>query len=449
MRALRRLWRSTFGLAAIVSILFAVATLAIGLVAYEVTHEALEKQLDHRITVETRALLAEPGNDRLAALAAAIRRREVIGEVDHISYLLLDARGRRVAGSLIATPTRTGYDEFLPIGGGRVAQAMTTPVAGGQLIVAVDRQALGETDRDLLTLFAVALGGLLVLGVGSAWTIGAITRARLDRIDRAALEIISGDLTRRMPVDGSGSEFDRVSTTLNRMLDRIGALMDNLRQVSSDVAHDLRSPLTRLSNRLHDARMLADDGERRDALEAAAAEAAEILEIFAALLRISEVEGMSVRRHFRPVALGETIGELIETYRPDAEASGHHLIDEVDRHVVVPGDRRLLLQLVSNLLDNALRHTPSGTHIAVSLKSLENVIVLRVEDNGPGVGSTDAKRLFERFSRAEQSRSSEGHDLGLALVRAIANAHYGNAQILPSEGFVIEVRMAAFETDSG
>ena len=439
---LRKLWRSTFGLAAIVSALFAIVTLAIGLAAYEVTHEAIEQQLDHRTAIETRALMAEPGPDRLSALATAIRRREAIARIDHLGYLLVDARGRRVAGALTAkVPDALGYEEFFTHDDGRVAQSLTTAVpGGGRLVVAADREAVADTDRQLLSLYAASFGAMLLLGVASAWTVGAITRARLNRIDAAAHAIIGGDMKRRMPVDGSGSEFDRVSTTLNRMLDRIEALMDSLRQVSSDVAHDLRTPLTRLSHRLHEARS-ADDERREAAIEAAARQAEELLEMFAALLRISEVEAMGVRRHFRDVALGEAIGDLLETYAPDAEASGHVLIDEVDRSIIVTGDRRLLLQLTSNLLDNALRHTPAGTTVRVVLKAEDGQASLAVLDDGPGVDEAEAERVFQRFSRTERSRTSPGHGLGLALVRAIASAHHGAAILVSGVGFGIVVRL--------
>lgn len=445
---MRAPWRSTFGLAGLVSILLALATLVIGIAAYEVTHEALEQQLDHRTAIETRALLAEPGADRLAAIAGAIRRREAEQSVDHLGYLLVDAEGRRVAGSLDGSvPASLGYEEFYRHGDARVSQSLTSAVpGGGRLVVAADRAALEETDRDLLLLFATAFGAMLLLGAGGAWTVGAVTRARLNRIDRAALAIIGGDLTARMPVDGSGSEFDRVSGTLNRMLDRIGALMENLRQVSSDVAHDLRTPLTRLSHRLDEARTAADPA-RAQALEAAATQAEELLDIFAALLRISEIEAMGVRRHFRRVALGDAVGDLVESYRPDAEASGHFLLDEVDRDVSLVGDRRLLLQMVSNLLDNALRHTPAGTTVRVVLDTLDGKVGLRVLDDGPGIDPEEAQRLFQRFSRSERSRSTAGHGLGLALVRAIAIAHHGDAGIERGTGFGVVVHLGQPRTD--
>lgn len=439
---MRRTGNSTFGLALLVSLALTLGAVAIGAVSYEVTHEALEQQLDHRTATETRALLAEPGAHRTTAIATGIQRREAVPGPEHLDYLLVDARGRHIAGKLAATPpAQPGYSEFLRYRDGRIGQALATRLSdGAMLIVSADRAVLDETDRHLLTLFTCAFGAMLLLGLGGAWTLGAITRARLRKMDRAALAIIGGDLSTRMPVDASGSEFDRLSATLNRMLDRIAALMANLRQVSGDVAHDLRTPLTRLRNRLDEA-LNGAEAQRDAAIEAAIVQADELLEIFAALLRISEVEGLGVRKQFRPVALGAALVEFAETYRPDAEARGHLLDTEIDPAIKVLGDRRLLIQLATNLFDNALRHTPPGTRVRVVLASESGLAWLRVTDDGPGVAETARDRLFERFSQAEQSRSSGGHGLGLALVAAIAAAHRGEARLLPGPGFGIAVSL--------
>ncbi|CUS43084.1 MAG: HAMP domain-containing sensor histidine kinase [Pseudomonadota bacterium] len=441
---MRAPWRSTFGLAACVSLVFAIITLGIGGVVYEVTHEALEVQLDHRISTETEALLAESGHAGIDRLAAAIRRRDAASSTASLGYILVDRNGRRVAGKLdAAAPKEAGFREFLyHERGTRVAQALTTLLPGGfTLVVAADRAVIDEIDSTILKLFGIALGAMLLLGVGGAWTVGAVTRARLRRIDRTALAIIGGDLTRRMPTDGSGSEFDQVSTTLNRMLDRIAALLENLRQVSSDVAHDLRTPLTRLHNRLDEALTDSDDATRREAIEAAAAESRELLEIFAALLRISEIEAFGVRRAFVTVDMSALVGEMLDTYRPDAETSGHHLRGAIEPGLAAQGDRRLLRQLLANLLDNALRHTPRGIEIGVRLTSAGRTISLSVADNGPGVDPAEAGTLFQRFARSERSRSTPGHGLGLSLVEAVAAAHHGEAALDMTNGFRITVTL--------
>lgn len=441
---MRRIGRTTFGLVAMVSLFFALATLAVGGIVYEVTHEALEQQLDHRTAIETQTLLGEAGHGGLRALAAAIRRREAARSGSSLFYILVDRDGRRVAGSLAAAvPGKTGYEEFLHYdGGGRVAQALTTRLAdGSRLVVAADREVIDEIDLTILKLFAAALAVMLTLGVGAAGTVAAVTRARLRRLDQAALAIIDGDMSRRMPRDGSDSEFDRLAATLNRMLDRIEGLFDNLRQVSSDVAHDLRTPLTRLHHRLEEAMAADTMAARSEGIQAALDQTQDLLEIFAALLRISEVEALGVRERFETLTLGEIVEDAIDTYRPDADNSGHNLESAVEPGLQIVGDRRLLRQLLANLLDNALRHTPAGTTISVTLSADEESAALAVADDGPGVDPADLPRLFQRFSRSEQSRSSEGHGLGLALVAAIAAAHAGRAEAATERGFRVTVSL--------
>ena len=242
-----------------------------------------------------------------------------------------------------------------------------------------------------------------------------------------------------MPRDGSDSEFDRLAATLNRMLDRMAALMDNLRQVSTDVAHDLRTPLTRLCNQLD--RAAAGDAE---AIDAARRQADDLLEIFAALLRIAEVEGLAERRAMAVIDLSALLDDMAETYRPDFEAAGHHLATDIAPGLYVEGDRRLLAQALSNLLENTLRHTPAGTTAMLSARTTQDVIEVTLKDDGPGVSPGDAQRLFRRFARAEVSRTTDGHGLGLALVRAIAVGHGGNAFLSESGGgFGVTIRFAS------
>lgn len=437
-----RFGRSTFGLAALISIVLTLGTLAIGRAAYWITHEAIERELDHRVDTETRALLVEPGADRSAAIGAAIARRLAAPIANDLDYLLVDRAGKRLAGNLDPkTKLVPGYEEFFRARDGTVGQAMTTRLPDGALlIVRADRAGLRKIDGRLRQLFDWSIGAMLLLGLGGAWTLGTLTRTRLRRMDRTALAIIDGDLGQRMPVSGSGNEFDRLATTLNQMLDRIAALMLNLRQVSSDIAHDLRTPLTRLRHRLEEATE-GGDADRLAAIESAIRQADEMLDIFSALLRISEVEGLGIRKHFRSIDLSATLTDFAEAFRPDAEQRGHLFEIDVQPGITVRGDRRLLIQLVSNLLDNALQHTPAGTRIRLSASRNEREIRLAVSDDGPGVPAQAQARLFERFSRADASRSSTGHGLGLALVAAIAAAHHGKASLATGPGFEIEVTL--------
>jgi signal transduction histidine kinase len=296
---------------------------------------------------------------------------------------------------------------------------------------------LNEIDRTMMALFAWALAAMLVVGIAAAALIGGITRRRLARLDATAQAIIGGDLARRAPRDGSGSEFDRLAGTLNHMLDRLEGLMDNLREVSSDVAHDLRTPLTRLYNRLDLALAEEDASARTGEIEAARAQAGELLEIFAALLRIVEIEGMAERLPRQEIDLSALLEQMAETYRPDMDARGHHLRCEIEPGITIMGDRRLLSQAIANLLDNALSHTPAGTIVTVSLSRSDGEVRMAVSDDGAGVAGPDAERLFQRFARSERARSTPGHGLGLSLVAAIAAAHGGHAALGKRCGFEV------------
>jgi len=449
---LQRFRRSTSGLVTVIALCLGLATAAIGTVAYEVTHEALELQLDHRIEAETRSLIAE-SRGSIAGLTAAIERRRAARSTSSLDYILLDSDKRLLVATIETdNPIAPGYVEFLRYRRGTtigIAQALTTALSGGILIVAADRDGLDEIDRTLMRLFAGALALTLLIGSIAALLVGWITRRRLSRIDATALAIIAGDFTRRVPVDGSGSEFDRLAVTINLMLERINGLLDNLRQVSSDVAHDLRTPLTRLYNRLDDALADQDPGRREDAIEGAKGEAGELLEIFAALLRIAEIEGMHERVRRGPVDLAVLVEKMGETYAPDFEATGHGLRVDAERGAVVGGDQRLLSQALANLLDNALRHTPAGTSVCVVCTHDDETAMLLVHDDGPGAATSDPANLFRRFVRGEHARGSPGNGLGLAMVAAICSATGGTARIESGAGFAIRMTFPLVKAEFG
>ncbi len=471
---LARLWRSTFGLTAIVALGFVLATLVVGAVASWLAHEAIEEQLDRRVELETAALLTaaswlahealeeqldrrveletatplgEAANPDIAAVAAEIRLRESARSTTSLEYLLLDDAGQLLAATIQPeSPVRPGYSEHFHYrreGRPGEAQALVTTMPGGMLVVAVNREDLDEIDRQFILLFVTALVALTLIGIGAAAMIGLATQRRLARIESTALGIMAGEFTRRVPRDGSGSEFDRLADVLNRMLDRIGGLIENLREVSSDVAHDLRTPLTRLYHQLDRAIEEPDAAQKTQRIEAARDEAAELLDLFSAILRIAEIEGMAERLPRESVDVSGLIEQMAETYRPDMEDSGHALDCHIEAGLTLSGDRRLLSQALANLLDNSLRHTPSGTKVSLTAQRVQGAVQIAVSDNGPGVEATEASRLFQRFARSERSRSTPGNGLGLALVAAVAAAHGGNARIEGDGGFSVVLEFPA------
>lgn len=452
--------RTILGLAIVVAIISGVVTVVLGATTVLLVHWELERQLDQRIEVETHALLDYYNSHGFAALARVVELRDQrsgTGDTGYLAgvdeagrstgYILIDVHGRRSAGSLVAAMPRPGWSEFLrfqrPDGTTGTAQAMNSALAGGgRLVVAADRSVIDQMHTKILRLFAAGYGVLLVLGAIAAIGFGRIVRNRLMAIETSAEAIMAGDLSRRMPLDGSGGEFDRLSLVLNRMLDRIGDLLDNLRQVSGDIAHDLRTPLSRIRSRLEAAEQAAAGSSQQTLLAAAIRETDDLLDLFSALLAISEIEGQSVRSRFQPVDLGGAVEEIVEAYRPATDEAGMTIAVDASA-ISVLGDRKLLQRCLANLLDNALTHTPRGTHIRVAIRQDGDKAEILFADDGPGIPDAEHARMFRRLTRLDRSRSTPGHGLGLNMVAAIVGAHGGTVEILPiATGLAIRIVLA-------
>lgn len=451
---------SIFGLVVLASVILTGATGLLSTIVLETAHEAIELQLDHRIEAETVALLKIFEGGGMAALRTAIAQRdEGSHEGSHegsMEYLLVDPEGRRLAGQLRAQAPEPGWRELLEVdrGHGRRsrAQALTTRIAeGARLVVAADRKPVAEIDATLTRAVGITVISMLVVGIGCAWGLGWITQRRLNGINAAAQAIIAGDHAQRMPRDGTAREFDRLAETLNHMLDRIRELLDNVRHVSSDIAHDLRMPLARQHQLLEAALLEEHDADGyRQVIMAAADSGREILELFAGLLRISEIETFDVRSAFREVDLTEVVERVVDAFRPDVEAAGYQLVIGSGGHFRVAGDRHLLSQLLVNLIENTTRHTPPGTTLTISLRELKNGVLLVVADNGPGIPAADRERVLRRFVRLEKSRTTAGFGIGLSLVAAIARAHFAALTLADNQpGLRIELHFAASDTVQG
>ena len=288
-----------------------------------------------------------------------------------------------------------------------------------------DLSRISELEEAIATAFAWAVGLAVVLGIGGGMLLSRAYLVRVDAIARTAEAIIAGDLTQRIPVRRGRDDLGRLAGTLNDMLDRIEALMQSLRQVSTDVAHDLRTPLSRLYQKLDDARDNACTiAEYRLAVEGAVQDAEALMETFSALLRIAQVEGASPRSAFRDVDLSAVVDTVVDAYRPDAEDAGHLIKAQAEAGVIVLGDQELLTQALANLVENVLHHTPSGTAMRLRLARGEGGgCRLSVEDDGPGVPAEDLPPLTQRFYRVDRSRTNQGNGLGLSLVAAVAELH--------------------------
>jgi signal transduction histidine kinase len=288
-----------------------------------------------------------------------------------------------------------------------------------------DWRIVSVTRERILDAFAWVAAGAAIIAAIAGWLLGSKFMQRVDDIARTCESIIGGQLSERIALRGRGDEWDRLAGAINDMLNRIALLLENLQQVSSDVAHDLRSPLTRLRNRLEAARSGSTTaGEYAAAVSRALEDTDQLLAIFSALLRISQVEAGTRAGAFSDVSLSDVVQRLYEMYRPVAEDYQHELECDIREGVHVRGDAELLIQMFSNLIENAIRHTPSRSRIRISLEPVEDRAVVVVRDNGEGIPRDEYAKVTRRFYRVSTSRTTSGHGLGLALVAAIAELHH-------------------------
>jgi signal transduction histidine kinase len=419
---------ATFRLAALYVLLFATSVAVLGVVVYLATAAALDRRLDARIAGEMETLKSAFQAGGLPRLEAEVRTHQRTRPAGPLDYLVFDAGGARLVGDLPIVPTQAGWsnvEDRESDGDISHRRVLVAALAGGtRLAVGADREQIDELEESILNGFASAFGAVIILGSIGGIALSLALLKRVETIRRTAEAIIAGDLAQRVPVRGTNDDLDRLSQTLNRMLDRIAELMESLRQVSADIAHDLKTPLARLRQRLETTQTRAQSVEEHNAtIEAAIAEVDEILGIFSALLRIAQIEAGTRRSGFRDLDLSAVFANVADAFAPAAEDAGKRIDAKIKPAIRFSGDRELLTQMLANLVENAIRHTPAGTRIEVSLGSDRERIVGAVTDNGHGAPVEERERIFQRFYRLEHSRSTPGSGLGLSLVKAVADLH--------------------------
>lgn len=429
-------WRSSaaYRIALIYAIVYALTIAALGTAVYFAADSEISRQQDEGIRVEIVELTDEFHREGLADLIRSINAREAGGGSNSFGYALFDTRGTRIAGTLQIRAPAIGRHQIAVRDSDNAsvpARLFSTDLAPGlRLAVALDNHAIEQLDRTILLLCLAAFALAIIVGAIGALVLGGYLQRRLEAVVATAQGIAGGNLGRRVPLSRRGDEFDQLGSALNAMLDRIAMLLDNLRQVSSDVAHDLRTPLARLRVEIELAQNGAPDrDQQREALDRALRQSDELLRLFSAILRISEVEGGALARGFSIINVSALVEDLSESYVPAVTDGGRTLTQSVVSGLSVRGDRELIAQALINLLDNAQRHTPLGTAIAIIAERVTDGVQLIVADTGPGVPEADRERVVQRFVRLESSRTNAGHGLGLNLVSAIAVAHGGRLVI--------------------
>jgi len=272
----------------------------------------------------------------------------------------------------------------------------------------------------LITIVLAAVGGIMM---------SRSMLRRIETINSTSVEIMSGDLDKRIPTRNCNDDFDILAANLNAMLDKIQELMEGVRRVSDNIAHDLRTPLSRLKSHLDHLNNHTVEGENKQVLDKAIIEADGLLSTFSALLNIARIETSDLQENFATLSLNEVLLDVVDLYEPLIEEKQQVLNLNIDMPVSIWGYRDLLVQAFANLLDNAIKYTPDRGTIAISLELKNNSTILSVSDSGVGIPEEARKKVFQRFFRMEESRHTTGNGLGLSLVYAVAKIHKLNLSL--------------------
>ncbi|WP_395446918.1 sensor histidine kinase [Aminobacter sp. UC22_36] len=425
------LFRSTpFRLALGFGTLFVSAFLAMGLIAYQLMRAELSQGLDNSAREIWEVVAATNADGDLEDIVGAVDNYARLSNGEDRIFVLLDPAGKRLAGNFTKPPVKSGLSmlsaEEAGLSGEGNYRVISGKVGDNWLSVGL---SLAETDR-LASIALKSMGWALALVTVTAFALSAFLatriRRRLDSIADTMDDVSDGKLGSRIPLIGNGDDIDSVSRQINTALERLGALVDGMRQVSTDIAHDLKTPLNRLQMVLETAAEKIERGEPASAdVAEARAEGHRINETFEALLRIAQIEAGARKARFAEVDLAAVVSSIGEIYVDVAEDDGKTLTVAAAAGIDdrVTGDRELLTQMFANLVENAIRHCPEGTRINVSLARSGGRIIAEVSDNGPGIPPNERHNVFRRLYRLDKSRTTSGTGLGLSLTRAIADLH--------------------------
>ena len=443
----------TFRITLIYLCLFSVSTFGLLGFVYWSTTGAVSRQIDSTIEVEITGLAEQYNQRGMMGLLAAIERRSAAPDGSGV-YLLSDARLRPLAGNLDRWPDAPidgeGWTTFrleasegegggVNFGRGRVFQ-----LSGGlQLLVGHDIRERSYVEGLIRETLVWSLAAILILSLAAGLIVSRILLGRVEVINRTSREIMGGDLGRRIPQRGNDDEFDQLAGNLNAMLDRIEHLLEGMRQVSDNIAHDLRSPLARLRSRLEVTLMEAPDVETcRRVMQETIVETDQLLKTFNSLLLIAQTEAGTDEGRFSEVSLDSLAADVADLYGPLAEEKGLSLNCGRLERQTLRGDRNLLFQALANLLDNAIKFSPSGSETTLSLVREGNDICFSIGDRGPGIPENVRGRVLDRFFRLESSRSTPGSGLGLSLASAVAKLHGGTLMLRDNgPGLLAQLRL--------
>jgi signal transduction histidine kinase len=438
----KTLQSSTFRLALIWIAIFGAAVVALFEYVYWSTASYVRSRSDHAIMTELAILRRDYAGAGRSGLITTIAQRiadeSFVGGV----YLLTDPSFTPLAGNLEVWPSTlngsNGWGDFS-------AGDWTTDAAhrallrgtfetlpdGSHLLVGRYIEDLDEFAEKINTSVVVALLLIFLLAGVAGVSVTRRTVGRIEAINTTSRAIMQSGLGERMPLRGTRDEWDELAANLNSMLDRIEALMGEVKQFTDNVAHDLRTPLTRMHGRLEKAyNSLRDDESHQSLIADTMADLDGVLRMFSSLTRISQIEMSDRTAAFRTVDLAEIVRDVVELFDAAAEEKGGHLDAVGDQRVPVTGDRDLLFDAVANLVDNAIKHGREAGQVTVAVRESDGGAVISVCDDGPGIPVDEFQHVFKRFYRLERSRHTPGNGLGLSLVAAVARLHGVHIEML-------------------
>jgi signal transduction histidine kinase len=415
-------------------------------------------QTDETIEAEIAGLAEQYRGSGVNGLINIIRERVARDPNAKSIYLLTTDDFLKLAGNIDqwpkGSPSESGWINFTLNekigwqGPERLARARIFEVQGGlHLLVGRDVDELTNLKKVIERAINWGMGITLALALLGGFLMSRSTTRRIEVINNISRRIMNGHLSLRIPTRGTDDDFDQLAGNLNQMLDRIVYLMEGIRHVSDSIAHDLRTPLTRLRNQLENTLIAVDNDDARDQVGRAVAEADQLLATFNALLRIARLETRGNTADMQPVALDELVTDACELYEALAEDKGQTFEQSLATGVVVDGDRDLLFQMVSNLIDNAIKYTPEQGQIHIEVRQEGERAVFAVSDSGIGIPDDEKGQVFQRFYRVGKSRSLPGNGLGLSLVSAVAEIHQGEIILTDSypeqedRGLTVTVRI--------
>ena len=442
MLLVKTLTSSTFKLALIAIGTFGVIVSAIFSYVYLSTSAYMRVQADRAIMTEYASLqdaYERSGRDGLTAL---VRQRVADRSFADNVYLLADSSLAVLGGNIAAWPSQVtpsgGWIEFRstePSPGATdrpLLRAMVQTFPNGdRLLVGRDVSELDSFADQIETAVISVVVLIFVLAAVASVLVTRRTVGRIESINATSRAIMLSGLDKRIPLRGTNDEWDRVAENLNLMLDRIETLMGEVKQVSDNVAHDLRTPLTRMRGRLekayHGNRIAEND---QSLIGDTIADLDAVLRIFSSITRIAQIETQARKVGFRTVNLVEIAGEVVELYDAAAEPAGTSLTVAGDSEVLVTGDRDLIFDAIANLVDNAIKHGRTGGRVVVASETVDGRPVISIADDGPGIPPDEYEHVFKRFYRLEHSRYTPGNGLGLSLVAAVARLHGARIEML-------------------